>query len=148
MGYEVKDLIQTLRVILGTQRQWPTVLIGAGELGRVLMRYPGFRPRGFDIVAAFDSDPAKAYTKVDAVPIYPMRELANVLGRIEIRLAILAVPPSSAQALAERLSSLGVRGILNFAGAALEPPANTFVSHVDITAHLEELSFHVNSEEP
>jgi len=57
IGYRVADLIQQIRKILGTDKTWNVVLVGAGNLGRALADYPGFRLEGFSIVALFDNDP-------------------------------------------------------------------------------------------
>src|SRR6516164_7921079 len=42
IGYRVEDLIQQLRKILGTDRTWNVVLVGAGNVGRALCSYRGF----------------------------------------------------------------------------------------------------------
>jgi len=123
------------------------VVLGAGELGRALLRYPGFAERGFELVAAFDIDPAKAGTKVGPTPVHHLDDLEKVLAECGARLAILAVPPDAAHDLAARLAQAGIEGILNFATAGLETPPGIHVNHVDITAHLEQLSFRTSRTE-
>src|SRR5580692_12084065 len=59
IGYRVDELINQVRHILGTDKVWNVVLVGAGNLGRALMAYNGFDAKGFRLVAVFDSDPAK-----------------------------------------------------------------------------------------
>src|SRR5450755_5036594 len=59
IGYRVEDLIGQVRKILGTDKTWNVLLIGAGNLGRALMSYRGFDAKGFKLVAVFDNDPAK-----------------------------------------------------------------------------------------
>src|SRR5829696_8033189 len=56
IGYRVDDLIGQLRKILGTDRTWNVLLIGAGNIGRALMAYKGFEKKGFRISAVFDAD--------------------------------------------------------------------------------------------
>jgi redox-sensing transcriptional repressor len=146
VGYGVADLIDVLRTILGTrQRQWPVVVIGAGEICHALLTYPGFRDRGFDIVAAFDVDPKKIGRRVGGVEILSMEDLKPVVQRLEVRLAVMTVPAKVARATAARLCEVGIEGILNFATTGLEVPEGVFVSEVDITSHLEKLSFHLSS---
>ncbi len=146
VGYEVGDLINVLRVILGTQVQWRVIVIGAGELSHALLRYPGFQQRGFELVAAVDCDPGKVGTRIGDVPVRHVDDLEKVLARRDVRLAVLAVPPEAAQPLADRLVAAGIEGILNFATAGLDVPEGVFVSQVDITAHLEQLSFLVTNQ--
>ncbi len=148
VGYDVADLIQQLRRILGTHVPWNLIVIGAGELSRALIRYRGFAERGFRVVAAFDIDPRKTGKNVGGVPILPMDQLPQVIEQHAVRLAVLAVPEAAAQQTADRLAEAGIEGILNFASMKLEAPPKTFINQVDITAHLEQLSFEVSNYRP
>src|SRR6266705_2204570 len=58
LGYPVPELADRLREILGLKRRYQVAMIGAGKIGSALVQYRGFKQRGFDIVAIFDSDPA------------------------------------------------------------------------------------------
>src|SRR5438132_9227508 len=55
IGYRVQDLITRVRKILGTDKTWPVLLVGAGNLGRALLAYRGFDAKGFMLVAVFDN---------------------------------------------------------------------------------------------
>ena len=44
-GYVVKDLLHELKTILGLNKQIPVILVGYGNLGKALSRYPGFFSR-------------------------------------------------------------------------------------------------------
>src|SRR2546422_11082083 len=63
IGYRVDDLIDEVRHILGTDKVWDVLLVGAGNLGRALLSYRGFDSKGFRLTAVFDNDPAKAGKK-------------------------------------------------------------------------------------
>ena len=141
VGYDVTDLIDRLRDILGTTQRWKVIVLGAGELSHALLRYPGFAARGFELVAAFDNDPKKVGTRIGDVPVHHIDELESVISQCGARLAVLAVPAEASQDLADRLGRAGIAGILNFAPPGLETCPGIFVSQVDITAHLEQLSF-------
>src|SRR5256886_1512480 len=56
IGYRVEDLVTQLKRILGTDKTWNVLLVGAGNLGRALLAYKGFDTKGFRIVAVFDAD--------------------------------------------------------------------------------------------
>src|SRR5438445_6133813 len=58
IGYRVEELIQQVKRILGTDKVWNVLLVGAGNLGRALMAYKGFEKKGFRLSAVFDADPA------------------------------------------------------------------------------------------
>src|SRR5271170_6958055 len=59
IGYRVDDLIAQVRHILGTDKVWSVILVGAGNLGRALMAYKGFDIKGFHVAAVFDNDASK-----------------------------------------------------------------------------------------
>jgi len=141
VGYRVSPLIEHLRRILGTDKTWNVIVVGAGDLGRALLRYRGFRKKGFELVAAFDINDAKVGRTVDQVPVHHLDELPQVARRYEVRLAILTVPADAAQQVTELLCSNGIRGILSFAPATLQAPQDVAVAPVDLAAQLEQLSF-------
>jgi len=145
VGYRVDDMIARLRHILGTDRIWTVLLMGAGNLGRALAAYRGFEHKGFRLAAVFDTDPNKVGKRLGGLEIRPLETLDQVVRQEQIRLAILAVPADAAQAAADRLVAAGVRGILNFAPVSLVVPEGVGLAGVDLAVHLEQLSFAVNS---
>lgn len=141
VGYEVDPLIHRLRHILGTDTVSNTVLIGTGNLGRALAAYDGFVPKGFQLVACFDGDEKKVGKKVGPMTTQPMKELAATVTKLDVRLAILAVPAEAAQPVADALAKTTIRGILNFAPVRLKVPDTIGVRALDVAAELEQLSF-------
>jgi redox-sensing transcriptional repressor len=148
VGYRVAPLIAELRRILGTDKPQNVVVIGAGDLGRALMRYKGFFKKGFHLVAAFDVDPDKIGLRVDGVHVHHMDELEEILHSRQVRLAVLTVPAEAAQPVADRLAGAGVQGILNFAPTAVRVAPEVSLSLVDLAAHLEQLSFLAAGRQP
>jgi redox-sensing transcriptional repressor len=144
IGYRVDDLIQQIRKILGTDKTWNVMLVGAGNLGRALSGYKGFQPKGFRLVAVFDNDPSKVGKRLGPFTIQPLSEMPAVVQKEAIRLAILAVPADNAQDVADQVVGAGVRGLLNFAPVSISLPADVALSTVDVAVHLEQLSFQVN----
>ncbi len=144
VGYRVDDLIVQVRRILGTDKTWNVLLVGAGNLGRALLAYKGFHAKGFQLVAVFDTDAAKIGRKQGTFTIQSPDELESTIRERAIRLAIIAVPAEAAQDLANRLTGAGIRGILNFAPASIAMPIDTAVVSVDLAVQLEQLSFQVN----
>jgi redox-sensing transcriptional repressor len=144
IGYRVDDLIQQIRKILGTDKTWNVVLVGAGNLGRALSGYKGFQPKGFRLVAVFDNDAGKVGKRLGPFTIQPLSDLEAVVRREQVRLAILAVPADHAQDVADQVVAAGVRGLLNFAPVSIGVPDEVALSTVDVAVHLEQLSFQVN----
>jgi redox-sensing transcriptional repressor len=143
VGYSIEELIGTLRHILGIDHDWPLALIGLGNLGRALLRYRGFRARGFHVVALFDNDAAKIGQKFDGLIVEPIDSLRKVVALRKIKLALLCVPTESAQRVADLLVSSGIGGILNFAPIPLSVPAHVNLVPVDLSVQLENLAYKV-----
>jgi redox-sensing transcriptional repressor len=148
IGYPVDELISRLRGILGTDRTWRVLLVGAGNLGRALAAYRGFERKGFEIAAVFDNDQAKIGKPLGGGSALIVEDMATLPQRVAaagIRLAVITVPGTIAQDVADRLIEAGVQGILNFAPIALHVPPGIPVSNVDVAVHLEQLSFNVGA---
>ncbi|HEV7299476.1 MAG TPA: redox-sensing transcriptional repressor Rex [Tepidisphaeraceae bacterium] len=144
IGYRVDDLIVQVKHILGTDKTWNVMLVGFGNLGRALASYRGFNNKGFRLVAIFDADAAKVGKTHDDLIIQPLSELRETVGRLNIRLAILAVPGDVAQDVADQLVESGIHGILNFAPATITVPPTVALNAVDLAVQLEQLSFQAN----
>jgi redox-sensing transcriptional repressor len=145
IGYRIEELIAALRHILGIDRIWPTAMIGLGNLGRALIKYRGFRSRGFHIVALFDNDPKKLGQTHSGLIVRPLDQLAEATSELGIELAILSVPAESAQKVADQIVSCGIRGILNFAPVPLNVPPTVGVMAVDLSVQLEHLAYKVRN---
>ena len=143
VGYHVAELIQRIRQILKTDKVRPVVVVGAGDLGRALLRHKGFLAKGFSLVAAFDISARLVGKTADGMTVRHIDELREFLQQSDIRLAVLAVPPQAAQGVCNLLCGLGIQGILNFAPISISAPPSVTVRQVDLTAELEQLSFHV-----
>ena len=145
MGYEVAPLIEELRRILGTDRTWSVIVVGVGDLGSALLRYRGFRKKGFEVVAAFDVSAGRVGKTVGSVAVYHVDQIPAIVRKHNVRLAILTAPAEAAQELTDLLCRAGVKGILNFAPTTLRTSPGVAVQPVDLAAQLEQLSFRIAS---
>jgi redox-sensing transcriptional repressor len=143
LGYDVVQLAKMISDLLGTNRLQPVVLVGVGNLGTALLSYRGFEEEGFEIVAAFDADPARQRDKPVSTPILPMERLGRVIRERSVRMAILTVPAVAAQEVANELVELGISGILNFSPAMLSVPDTVMVNNVNLAIELENLSYFI-----
>jgi redox-sensing transcriptional repressor len=141
IGYRIDELISALQRILGIDREWPLALIGLGNLGRALLKYRGFRNRGFRIVALFDNDPQKIGHTFDEMTVRPLEDLPRVISEQNISLAVLSVPAEAAQQVADQLVTGGILGIFNFAPMPLNVPPSVSVVAVDLSVQLEHLAY-------
>lgn len=141
-GYDIHNLVDQLRRILKVDQEWNVALVGAGDLGRALARYNGFRDRGFRIVLIFDADPAKVGEDLSGLAVHPTSEMSTLIAEHNIVLAMLAVPAEHAQAVADQLVKAGVKGILNYAPINLAVPEGVQVQYIDPVAHLQRMTFY------
>jgi redox-sensing transcriptional repressor len=143
LGYDVEQLSKMISDLLGTTRLQPVVLVGVGNLGLALISYRGFAREGFEIVGAFDMDTTRKRGKTLPLPIEGMDKLAGVIARHGVKMAILTVPASAAQEVANSLMQMGITGILNFAPIVLDAPGEVTVNNVNLAIELENLSYFV-----
>jgi redox-sensing transcriptional repressor len=141
MGYGVLEMVAKLREILGLGRRYRVAVLGAGKFGSALIQHRGFRERGFDISAVFDSDPAKIGRSWNGLAVTAESELETRLGREPVDIAIVTVPAEAAQSLVDRLVRLGLKAILNVAPVQLVVPEDVEVKTVNLAMELEGLSF-------
>lgn len=147
-GYDVEELRESLEKILGVERRWRVAVVGAGKIGTALLGYGDLAARGFEIVAAFDTDPAKTGREVFGVPVYPADELEARLRDERVRIVILTTPPAVAREMADRVAAAGVEGILSFAASRLETEVPLAVRWMDVALELEGLSFLISGGSP
>ena len=145
IGYRCEELVEEIRRILGTDRVWPTAMVGVGNLGQALLGYRGFRSQGFDVVAAFDVDERVVGMEIGGLKVYHLDELREIVQKKAIQLAILAVPADAAPVVAEVIVNSGINGVLNFAPVTLSLPKSVSVVGVDLAMELEQLAFAVVS---
>ncbi|MGI6485326.1 MAG: redox-sensing transcriptional repressor Rex [Tepidanaerobacteraceae bacterium] len=143
VGYNSRELYNHIMKILGLDRKWPVAIIGAGNLGKALLRYKGFNERGFDIKCIFDSDTAKIGKKLANIEIFPMEVIEEKVREYGIKMAIIAVPADSAQDVTDKLARAGIKGILNFAPININVDGDVLIKRVDLAAQLEYLTFYL-----
>jgi len=141
LGYEVPILKAQLREILGLDRRYRVVVVGAGKIGSALVQYGGFRDRGFDLVAIYDNDPKKIGRTWNDLSVRDVSQLDRDLKQERADIGAVVTPADAAQAVADRLVAGGVTAILNFAPVQLAVPEQVAVKTVNLVLELEALSY-------
>ncbi len=140
VGYVTRELIEALEDYLCCNGKRCAVLVGVGALGRAVLSYGGFANYGIEIEGAFDSDPAKAGVEVAGRKICGMQDMADEIKRLGAELAIICVPASRAQEVADALCDCGIKAVLNFAPVLIKVKNGVVVRHIDVAANLAVLS--------
>ncbi len=145
LGYDVELLAKMISGLLGTSSLQPVILVGVGNLGAALLSYRGFEQEGFEIVAAFDNDPAKLKSRNLPKTVEGIDKLPGFLRATPVKMGIIAVPAPAAQEVANLLVANGIAGILNFSPAVIQVPDEVIVNSVNLAIELENLSYFVRS---
>jgi redox-sensing transcriptional repressor len=144
VGYDVRDLLHQIKKILGTDRLWRLCIVGMGNLGTALVENENFKKRGYQFVAAFDSDPLKIGRALpNRLIIESTDKIEDLIPLLSVDIGVITTPPREAQRTAERLVDAGVRAIMNFAPVQIRTPECCEVENVDFSVKLENLVYHL-----
>lgn len=138
VGFKVEQLFNDIKSHLGYDNYDEAVLVGVGNLGRVLMQYNGFANYGLEIIAGFDKKPTAK--KIAGKAVMPIEKIESFLKRLRINIGIIAVPAESAQEVADKLVAGGVLAIWNFAPTTLNLPPHILVKNENLAASLAALT--------
>lgn len=142
-GYDINYLSARIRQILKVDRIWNVALVGSGDLGHAIARYPGFAERGFHIRYVFDNDPAKIGKMIGTLPIISTDKMVEIIRQEGIMVAMITVPSRAAQSVADQLVQAGIKAILNYAPVALNVPENIRVETVSPILQLEHMTYYL-----
>lgn len=142
-GYSVSFLIQQLQNILKVDRVWDIIIVGAGDLGHAIARYQGFTNRGFRIVSVWDNNPSKIGTTIGMFTVQDIASLPAAMRANQIEIAMLTVPASAAQPVAEELVKAGIKAILSYAPIPLSLPPEVRVEYIDPIIQLQHMTYYV-----
>ena len=143
-GYNINYLYAKICELLGVGAGLRAIIMGAGNLGRAIVRSSMFEKRGVDIIGMFDVNPMLVGQSVDGVMIYNISDLARFCEENSVDIAVLTLPKERATEAAEQLRALGVKGFWNFTGQELEP-YDTVVENVHLGDSLMALCYKICS---
>ncbi len=147
VGYDVQSLKRSVGKILGVNKSWPAILIGAGNLGRALVNYKGFKKMGLEITNVFDADLSKIGNKVGPITVKSIKEIEETVTENEVKLGVMTVPASAAQEVADQLVDAGIKAIWNFAPTRLQVPEDIAVRNEDLAVGIVSLIYHLSWQE-
>src|SRR6056297_2972301 len=144
VGYNVTELKRSIGEILGVDKKWPAVLVGAGNLGRALINYGGFGKMGLEITDIFDNDLNKIGNRVGTIKVKSINELEETIKEEGVNLAIVTVPADPAQEVVNDLVDYGIKAIWNFSPTRLYVPDDIFVRNEDLAVGIVSLIYHLS----
>lgn len=147
VGYDIPMLVERIQRILGSDHVHRLALVGAGNLGSAIAGYDGLRQHGFHVAAIFDADQRKVGTHIGDITVQAIDELETTLRRRRIRIGVIAVPPGAAQEVADRLTSAGVRIILNYTPVIVRVPSSVTLHNTDPVQELLHTLYYLSRRE-
>ena len=145
-GYKVEELLTDINKILGKDRDYGAIVVGAGNIGSALIKYKGFEKENIFIRAAFDIDVSKCSRESD-VPVLSIDSMGAFIKDNKIKIGIIAVPEIAAQHVFDIMVTSGITGVLNFAPIRLRGSDEVVISSVNLGMELENIIYYVNAEE-
>ena len=142
-GYSIEFLSKKLQQILNVDRVWEMAVVGAGDIGSAVAGYQGFANRGFRVAFVFDNDPAKINTKIGNFIVQDSANMVDAIRHAKLKLAMISVPASEAQGVADRLVEAGIKAILNYAPVSLNVPPEVNVQYIDPAIHLQRMTYYL-----
>lgn len=118
-GYNVVALRKHIARIIGVDRQYGIIIIGAGNIGQALSNYTQFGPEGYNILALFDASPELVGKKFGGVEVRPVTTLEMFISAHTVDIAVIAVPAAAARQVSEKLAQTNIKAIWNFAPVEL-----------------------------
>lgn len=146
-GYNVELLYEEIRNILGLNKVYNIIIIGAGNLGQALANYSNFKRRGFNFVAMFDVNPKIIGTTVHGMNVYDIETLDAYLTTNDVDIAVLSLPKQNAEQISSILVNNGIKGIWNFSHIDLHTPPEVVVENVHLTDSLMTLSYKLSEKD-
>ncbi|MPW24890.1 redox-sensing transcriptional repressor Rex [Alkalibaculum sp. M08DMB] len=145
-GYNVVELYKEIGHILGLDKEYKCVIIGAGNLGQAITNYEGFRREGFKLMAMFDINPRLIGNTIRDIKISDISELEEYVVDNDIVIGIICVPKENSQEIADTLVKANVRAIWNFSPSDVKVPEDVVIENVAINESLYTLTYLINED--
>lgn len=145
VGYQVTDLLNEIKKILASDREWRLGIAGLNDMGMALIQHKNFLNRGYRFIAAFDSNPRNIGKCLPSgLVVRPVSKLKDTSIELGLEIGVITTPPSEAQKTADLFFESGVLAVLNFSTTLLRKPDCCLVQNVDFTFNLDHLAYQLN----
>jgi len=143
-GYNVEALYTEISAILGLDKEYKLVLVGAGNLGQAIANYTYYYKAGFVVRGMFEVNPRLIGIKINDIEVMDYENLVDYVEEHQIDMGIICTSKDSAQEVADKLSFAGIKGIWNFAPIDIEVPKHVALENVHLSDSLHSLAYHIN----
>ena len=143
-GYNVGALRMQIAQILGLDRSYSVILIGAGRIGQSLIENFNFSLYGFRLLGAFEIRKELVGTEIAGITIADAETQADFIREHDVDIAILSINRDHAQMIADELIGLGIKAIWNFTDAEVDPgDSGVVIENIHFSDSLLALSYYL-----
>lgn len=143
-GYSVKGLCDEIDAILGLDKEYKMVIMGAGNLGHAITKYASTIKGGFKVVGVFESNKELIGAVLEGIEIMDYENIVEFVEKEKVDIGIICVNRESAQEVADRLCFAGVKGIWSFARVDIEVPKHVALEVVHLSDSIHTLAYRMN----
>lgn len=143
-GYNVESLYNEIGNILGINKTFYAIIIGAGNMGQALANYVNFEKRGFRIIGIFDSNPDIIGKTIKDIEVMRTDDLDDFVINNTVDIAMLCVPHEVTASIADKVGRLGIKGLWNFSPMDLKISYDVVVENVHLSDSLMVLGYKLN----
>jgi len=143
-GYDVENLRNEIAKILGLDKKYKIIIVGAGNIGQAIANYTGFYEADYEVVALFDKNPKLIGMSIRNAVIMDADDIEEFLKKEKIDIVVICTPKSVCQQVAEQVIQCGIKAIWNFAPKDLKMPDYVYVENVHLNESLFSLTYYYN----
>ncbi len=146
-GYPVSQLKDEIGKILGLDKGFNAILLGAGNLGRAIATHMNFSRQGFELSAVFDKNEEVVGTMLRGITIMSDDEIENYCRNNRVDAAFLCLPRNSVKPLIDKLYSLGIKNFWNFSHYDVKNDyPDVIIENVHLSDSLMTLCYRINEQ--
>ena len=147
-GYNVAGLRDEIAHILGMDRSYSVILIGAGRIGQSLIENFNFPRYGFRLLGAFEIRKELVGTEIAGITISDAETQPDFIREHNVDIAILSINRDHAQQVADELIACGIRSIWNFTDADIDPgESGCIIENIHFSDSLLALSYYLTEKD-
>ncbi len=147
-GYPVSQLKEEIGKILGLDRNFNAILLGAGNLGKAVATHMNFQRQGFELTAVFDKNEDTVGTMLRGIKIMSDDNIESYIRDNRVDAAFLCLPRNSVKPLIDKLYSLGIKNFWNFSHYDIKKDyADVIVENVHMSDSLMTLCYRINEQQ-
>lgn len=143
-GYNVSALYNEISAILGLDKEYKMVIVGAGNLGQALANHTHYYKSGFVVKAIFEINPRLIGMSINDIKVRDYEDIVNYVEENDIDIGVICTTKEGAQEVADKLCFAGIKGIWNFAPVDIEVPGHVALENMHLTDSLHALAYHMN----